>query len=86
MSKLLIMIIRYLEEAEAYLDAEITTEIDEEIEVNNEEDDLFLDFSNKRREGNVVVSVPNSFDAIAVTKPKMDAAEWKLEVERGSGF
>jgi hypothetical protein len=86
MSKYINLIIRYLEEAEAYLDAEITTEVEEEIEANNEEDDLFVDFSNKRREGNVVVGVPNTFDPIAATKPKIDAAEWKLEVERGSGF
>lgn len=65
------------------VDAEITTEVEEEIEANHEEDDTFMNSFKKQ---------PTEINGLKATKvalkdqklvPKLDPSEWKLEVERG---
>lgn len=68
-------LISYPEEAEVDYDAEVTTETIEEVEANQDDDDLFVNSLKtiKNNRGSIETEVP---------APKIDPAEWRLEVER----
>ncbi|KAJ3014019.1 Intraflagellar transport protein 57 [Thoreauomyces humboldtii] len=73
-----LIVSRYAEEAEVDADAELTTEsIEETVRAEDDADDMFVG-----RRGSLTEKPDQIAAQAADPKPKIDAAEWRLEVER----
>ncbi|KAI9207305.1 intra-flagellar transport protein 57 [Polychytrium aggregatum] len=73
----------YPEEAEVDMDAEVTTElVEDRLEVEEEDEEVFVDSYTPGPKADESKQTPQA----AATKPKIDPAEWRIEVERVSPF